>query len=354
MRVLVTGATGFIGGHLVRHLVGQGHQVRVSARQESKVADLAGAGVEVALADITEPDSVRMAIADIQVVYHLAAIRQTWGAPDSIYQKVNVEGTLNLLQASAEIGVHRFIHCSSVGVARHRGNLQADESLPYSEPTSQVLYHRSKTKAERLVLEYTQRGRVPAVVIRPVITYGPEDESGMVTRLAMLLAQGWFVPIGNGLNHMDLVYIDDLVTGMHLALERGAVGRVYILSGIEPIQTRRLIEAICGMLGRQSPRIYVPVFLAQAVGWGMETLWRAGVWMGAGLDDREPLVTRDKVATLTIDRGFSHARASRELGYRPRVELEVGLQRTLDWLRETSLLPAVKEVLVGDDPSRKV
>jgi nucleoside-diphosphate-sugar epimerase len=354
MRLLVTGATGFIGGHLVRHLVSQGHHVRALARPVSKSADLVDAGVEVVMADITEPDSVRVAMEDVEIVYHLAAVRQSWGAPESIYLKVNVEGTHNLLQAAAEVGVQRFIHCSSVGVARHRGNLQADEVLPFSEPTSQVLYHRSKAQAEKLVLDSAERGRVPAMIVRPVITYGPEDESGMVTRLAMLLARGWFLPIGNGLNHIDLVYIDDLIAGMHLALERGAVGRVYILSGMAPIQTRTLIDTVCGFLGRRSPRIYVPIPLARVAGWGMEALWKAGTWMGANLNGREPLVTRDKVATLTIDRGFSHARASRELGYQPMVELEVGLRCTLDWLRETNFLPSVSSVSIGNDPRRKV
>lgn len=336
MRVLVTGATGFIGGHLARCLVARGHRVRALVRRESPA--LAGAGVELAWGELTHPQALRAAMQGVGAVFHLAAVRGSWGIPESVYQRVNVEGTRSLLEAAARAGVRRLVHCSTVGVARYPGNLEADETLPYREPASQVLYHRSKVQAEQLVLEWARSGRVPAVVVRPVITYGPGDEQGMVTRLVMLLAQGRFVLVGNGRNHVDLAYIDDLVAGMYLALERGAVGRVYHLSGTAPIRVRTLVAKICTLLGKRSPQIYIPVPVARAAGWGMEMLHKVGDRLGVDLDGREPFVTRDKVATLTVDRGFSHARANRELGYRPQVDHDAGLRRTLEWLRAAGLI----------------
>jgi nucleoside-diphosphate-sugar epimerase len=335
MRVLVTGATGFIGGHLVHCLVAQGHRVRALVRRESPA--LAEAGVELVWGDLTDLETVRAAVSGVEAVSHLAAVRDAWGIPASVYERVNVEGTRHLLEAAAEAGVHRFLYCSSVGVACYPGNLEADETLPFCEPTSQVLYHRSKAQAERTVLESARSGRVPALVVRPVITYGPDDERGMVTRMVMLLEQGRFMLVGNGRDHVDLVYVDDLVAGMCLALERGAVGTVYILSGTAPIQARKLVAKICDLLGRHPPSICVPAPIARAAGWAMETLYRAGDRLGV-LDGKEPFITCDKVATLTMDWGFSHARAGQELGYRPQVDYGKGLRRTLDWLQETGFL----------------
>lgn len=326
MRVLVTGATGFIGGHLARYLVTHGHRVRALVRREDPA--LAAMGVNLAWGDITDVEAVRAAVNGVEAVFHLAVVRHVWGTPESVYQRVNVEGTRHLLETAAEAGAHRFVYCSSVGVARYPGNLDADETLPFREPTSQVFYHRSKAQAEQMALEWASAGRVPAMVVRPVIAYGPEDERGMVTRLMTLLAQGRFVLVGNGRNHIDLVYIDDLVAGMYQALERGTVGRVYILSGTAPIRVWTLVDKICRLLGKQSPRIHVPAPIARAAGWGMETLHRAGDRLGIDLDGMEPFITRDKVATLTVDRGFSHARASQELGYRPQVDYDEGLRRT--------------------------
>jgi nucleoside-diphosphate-sugar epimerase len=333
MRVLVTGATGFIGGHLVHCLVAQGHRVRALVRHENKALALAEAGVELVWGELTDPEAVRAAVSGVEAVCHLAAVRDAWGIPASVYQRVNVEGTRHLLEAAAEAGMRRFLYCSSVGVACYPGNLEADETLPFRELTSQFFYHRSKAQAERAVLEWARSGRVPALVVRPVIAYGPDDERGMVTRMVILLERGRFVLVGNGCDHVDLVYVDDLVAGMCLALERGAVGRVYILSGTAPIQVRTLAAKICDLLGRRPLSIHVPAPIARAAGWGMEMLYRAGDRLSV-LDGKEPFITRDKVATLTVDWGFSHARAGQELGYRPQVDYDEGLRRTLAWLRE--------------------
>lgn len=323
MRILVTGATGFIGGHLARYLVAHGHHVRALIRREAP--ELPERGVELILGDVTNVDTLRPALRGVDVVFHLAAVRDVWGAPEALYRQVNVEGTRSLLDAAAESGVQRFVYCSSVGVARYPGNLAADETLPYSKPTSQVLYHRTKAQAEQMALD------AQAIVVRPVITYGPGDENGFVTRLIALLAQGRFMGIGNGRNHVDLVYVDDLIAGMLAALEKGAPERVYILSGTAPIQMRVLLDEICKLLGRKPPRLSIPTPVARLAGWGMEMLWK-GVLNPLGWNDHSPFITRDKVATLTVDRGFSHKRASLELGYQPQIDYGEGIQRTLDWI----------------------
>jgi len=331
MNILVTGATGFVGRHLVRHLVARGHRLWILSRHGASGRTEHNGQVTVVTGDVTDPVAMGDAVQGMDAVYHLAALRHLWGVPETVYRQVNVIGTQHLLDAAAESGVRRFVYCSSVGVARYPGNTQADERLPYTRPTSQRFYHATKAEAERLVLERARSGRLPAVVVRPVITYGPGDEDGMVTRLIKLLAHKRFLLLGRGENHVDLVYIDDLVAGMEAVLHRGSVGRVYIFSGVAPIPMRTLVEKVCALLDRPMPRGYVPVGLAMGVGWGMEMLYRllAGRLIPAG---NAPFVTRDKVATLTVDRGFSHQRAAQELGYRPIVGYDEGLQRTVAWL----------------------
>jgi nucleoside-diphosphate-sugar epimerase len=323
--ILVTGATGFIGWHLARHLVDRGHHVRALVRRHGE--RLASAGVELAWADLTDPQAVRAAVEGTKIVFHLAAQRDAWGTPESTYHQVNVKGTRHLLAAAAESGVQRFLFCSSVGVARYPGNLQADETLPYVEASSQIVYHRTKAQAEQEVLASARAGKVPALVVRPVITYGPGDRTGMVTQLLTRLAQGQFLPVGSGSNHVDLAYIDDMVTGITLAGKQGTIGQTYILSGPQPVRMRQVLAAAYAALGRTGPgQIYVPVRLAYFLAGWAERMW--------GTFNQRPPITRDAVATLTVDRGFSHIRASRELGYQPRVHCPEGLRRTWAWLRE--------------------
>ncbi len=336
MRILVTGATGFIGGHLTRHLLARGYNVRALVRRESP--SLIDLGAALAYGDLTDAEAMRAAVENVEAVFHLAAMRDKWHTPESVYQRVNVEGTQHLLKAADDAGVRRFVYCSSVGVARYPGNLEADETLPFSEPTSQVLYHHTKAEAERMALD------AQAIVVRPVITYGPGDERGFVTRLIALLRRGQRFWIGDGRNHVDLVYVDDLVDGMRHALEHGRAGRRYILSGTAPIRVQLLVDKICNLAGKSPPRIHIPTPCARLVGWGMETLYRTGERMGLELDGQAPFITRDKIATLTVDRGFSHARAKRELGYEPRIGYDEGLRRTLDWLREADQIRSLGPV----------
>jgi nucleoside-diphosphate-sugar epimerase len=329
MTVLVTGATGFIGGHLARHLLDRGHPARAMVRRENP--NLAQAGIELTRGDITDQDAARAAVEGVDAVFHLAAQRDVWGTPESVYHKVNVEGTLNLLRASATAGVQRFVFCSSVGVARYPGNLKADETLPHVQASSQTSYHDTKAQAEQAVMAAARTGEVPALIVRPVITYGPGDRTGMITQLLERLANGRFLLVGDGHNHVDLAYIDDMIDGMVLAWERGTVGRAYILSGPQPVTMHEVLAAAHAALGQEGPsRFYLPAGLAYFLAGWAERVW--GAWGG------RPPVTRDAVATLAVDRGFSHARANQDLGYQPQVSYKDGLQRTADWMRSTGAL----------------
>lgn len=337
MKILVTGGTGFLGGHLVRALLKGGHEVRALVRYGSDAGGLKGA--ELVHGDLTEPDSLRQAVEGIETVYHLAAIRDRWGTPYQAYYAVNVSGTRNLLDAAAG-RVDKLVYCSTAGVARYPGNLQADESLSYhTDGHGQYGYHHTKALAEQLTLEYARQGQVPATVVRPTLVYGPGDTWGMVTRLVTMLARGRFAWIGNGRNHLHLVYVDDVIRAFLLAGESSkSVGQVYIVAGPSLITLNDLVTEVCALLGVRPPRCHIPVKAARAAGWMLEMAYTVKFSMGLRAFGDMPFVTRDKVDTLTVDHGYSIAKIRQELDYCPAIDYDQGLRRTSNWYRRKGYL----------------
>lgn len=337
MRILVTGGTGFLGGHLVRALLEKEHKVRALVRRGSDVEGLKGA--ELVYGDLTEPESLRQAVEGIEAVYHLAAVRDKWGTSYSAYYKGNVEGTRNLLDAATG-QVNKFICCSTAGVARYAGNLQADESLPYNiNGHGQYGYHHTKALAEQLTLEYAHTGRVPATVIRPTIVYGPGDTWGMMTRLVTMLVRGRFALVGDGRNHLHLVYVDDVIRTFILAGESSrSVGQAYITAGPSLITLNDLVARVCALLGVKPPRWHIPVWAAKAAGWVLEMAYASKLRMGIRAFGDMPLVTRDKVDTLTVDHGYNIAKIRQELGYCPTVDYDQGLWWTVKWCQDKGYL----------------
>jgi nucleoside-diphosphate-sugar epimerase len=337
MKMLVTGGTGFLGSHLVRALLKGGHEVRALVRQGSDVEKLKGA--ELVYGDLTEPGGLRRAVEGVETVYHLAAIRDKWGTPYQAYYTVNVKGTRHLLDAAAGC-VDKFVYCSTAGVARYPGNLQADESLLHNiDGHGQHCYHHTKALAEQLTLEYARTGQVPATVVRPTIVYGPGDTWGMMTKLVTMLAQGRFALVGDGRNHLHLVYVDDVIGAFFLAGESSrSVGQVYIIAGPSLITLNNLVAKVCALLGVRTPRWRIPVRIAKAAGWILERAYLIKGELGISALGETPFLTRDKVDTLAVNRGFSSAKAQRELGYHPIVGYDEGLRHTIDWCQSQGYL----------------
>lgn len=338
MKVLVTGASGFIGQHLTRALAAQGHQVRALVRPSSGQIVFDGP-IQPVPGDLTDAGSLRRAVEGVARVYHLAAIRDRWGLPYDDYHAVNVGGTRHLLDAAARQGA-RFIYCSSVGVLGYPGVLNIDESFPYRTQDGKYNYHHTKALAEQLALAYAREGRLVATVVRPVITYGPGDADGMITKLLTLLAAGRFVPVGSGQNHVHLAYVTDVVRGIILAGEsERAMGNVYILPGPRPITMHELIALASAELGRPAPRWHIPLGPAKAAARLFEVLYALQRRLKLDLLGSEPFLTRDKIDTLAVNRGFNGQRAARDLDYHPTTDYPQGLVQTVTWARQIHLIP---------------
>ncbi len=320
--VLVTGATGFAGGHLCRRLRARGDEVRALARPTSNTSELEALGVEVASADITDAKGVEEALEGMDTVYHLAAAFRRHGLPARVYREVNVGGTLNMLHAATQQGVRRFVHCSTVGVHGILSAVPADESAP-QKPVD--IYQQTKCEAERLALEHSADTGLPVVVVRPAGLYGPGDTRFL--KLFRGIQRRRFVMFGSGEVLYHLTFIDDFVDGLLLcADEVQAVGQAYIIAGEQPVTLNELAATIARALQAPAPTWHLPV----------TPLWVAALLceMAAKPLGIEPPLYRRRVDFFRHDRAFDISKARRELGYVPRTDLETGVRKTAQWYKQ--------------------
>jgi nucleoside-diphosphate-sugar epimerase len=328
MNVLVTGATGFTGGHLARTLRARGHQVRALVRPRSvdRAATLAAAGIEIAQGDLGDSASLTRAADGVEIVYHVAATYREAGQPASAYTAVNVDGTRNVLEAARSMGVRRVVHCSTAGVHGHVENPPANEDARLA-PGDQ--YQRTKLEGEQVAREFGERGGIEVAVARPVGIYGPGDTRFL--RMFRGIARGRFPLLGSGRVFYHLTYVDDVVEGLRLCGETAAAkGRTYIIAGAKYTTLGELIAEIARTLSVQPPRIHLPVW----------PVWLAGAVCEAICVPLriEPPLYRRRVDFFRKSRAFDISRARRELGFAPRVDLETGLRQTADWYRAQGML----------------
>jgi dihydroflavonol-4-reductase len=176
LKIVITGASGFIGSNLVHHFAASGHEVVALLRSREKASVVARPGVSAIIGDVVNRDSVRAAFAGADAVLHVAALFNNPEASWSDYTRVNVEGTKNVLETAVEHGVRRIVHCSTIGVAIGHGSSPYSESTPYS-PAAGDKYEGTKCEGERAALECFKRLGAPIVVLRPAQVYGPGDRS---------------------------------------------------------------------------------------------------------------------------------------------------------------------------------
>jgi dihydroflavonol-4-reductase len=328
MKVLVTGATGFTGGHLARHLLARGHQVAVLVRPASisRAASLRETGGEIHVGDLTDPAAVTAAAKGCDVVYHIAATYREAGQGDAAYTRVNIDGTRHVLEAAVAAGARRVVHCSTGGVHGHIERPPANEDAPFAPGD---VYQRTKLEAEQLAFAFGAKGWLEVVVARPIGIYGPGDRRFL--KMFRGLARGRFPMLGRGDVFYHLTFIDDLVRGFELCGETPAArGRVYILAGPEYTTLNQLVALIAAELNVPPPRWHLPVWPVWVVGALCEA---ACVPFGI-----EPPIFRRRVDFYRKSRAFDTTRARQELGYNPSVDLRTGIHRTAEWYRSRGLL----------------
>ncbi len=323
---LVTGASGFVGGWMVDHLVRQGVKVRAMIKDKGKAGPLRKPGVEIVLADLRDGPSLKKAVEGITGVYHIAGLFRQAGLPESVFRDVNAEGTRRMLDASIAAGVRRFIHCSTVGVLGHVENPPANEETPYHPGD---MYQRSKMEGEKIALDYFRTGRIPGVVIRPAMIYGPGDLR--MLKMFRMIARKRFFYVGRGDARVHFIDVRDLVRAFELAMQKEQCnGGIYIIAGERSLPLHEMAALVARQLGVPAPWLHIPVKPMQWLGSLCEALCTP-------LNIPPPLYRR-RVDFYTKSRWFDGSKAERDLGFKPAKRLEDELADIVEWYRSNGKL----------------
>lgn len=323
MRALVTGANGFIGGHLVEHLLSKGYQVAALDLHTDWLRSLEpSAKLKVIHGDFSDRDLVDPELPGNEVCFHLASAHLETNVGDDYFWKVNVEHTLEFVERCHKAGIPRFIHCSTVGVYGDIKDPPADEA---SECHPDVAYEKSKLAGEKAVVAYCKTNNYQTIVIRPAWVYGPRCPR--TEKLFRAISKGRFFFVGNGQTLRHPVYITDMLDGFLLAAGvESDPGEIFIIAGSSAVTLEELATTIANSLGVKPPALKLP-----------EGFVKAGVVLiedGSKLIGITPPYTRRSMKFYTGNTSFSIRKAEQILGFRPSVSLEDGVSFTRDWLLE--------------------
>jgi nucleoside-diphosphate-sugar epimerase len=334
IETLVTGATGFVGPHLVSALRSRGHSVRVLALPAEDTTQLEQEDVTIYRGDVRQPETLIEPFRGVDTVFHLAAIHGLW-RPRQEYYDVNVAGVENVCRAVLAAGVRRLVHVSSWSAYGMGLGRPVHEGFPL-KPVLDT-YAITKAKADQLVQRDITQHRLPAVIVRPGTIFGPGDRVNFA-RMADRLRAGKAIIIGSGRNALPFVYVSDAVEGMILAgFQDAAVGQAYNLSNDQPLTQEQMWHAIAKEISTKPPRLRVPYYALYALAFAGEMAVRSDH------PQCQPLITRLGVKMFGTDNRHVIARARRELGYVPRVSVREGVRLAASWYLHREPSPAKLE-----------
>lgn len=315
--ILVTGASGFIGGALTRALVAEGSSVRALVRSDASAAAVAALGAEPVRGDLADPAAIRVAADGSRLAFHAAALPAEWGTRAE-FDAANVMGTANVLGACEAAGVRRFVHVGTE--AAHfamKPLVRIDESEPL-RPDSPVLYSATKARAEQLVVR-AKKPTFETVVVRPRLVWGPGDVT-VLPGIAAAVEGGRFTWVGGGEHLTSTAHIDNVVHGLRLAAEYGRSGEAYFITDGEPVVFRDFITRLLATRGVTPPDRNIPRGVAHAAATASETLWRMLPLPGT------PPITRMAYFLTANEVTIDITKARSELGYEPVITVERGLE----------------------------
>jgi nucleoside-diphosphate-sugar epimerase len=329
MAIFITGATGYTGNNLAMRLANEGNKIHALCRNTAKTHLIQHPNIQVFYGDIMDIAAIEKAMAGCTQVYHLAAYARVWAKDPATFYKLNVDATKNILDAAKKLGVQKTVFTSTAGVLGPSGNRPVQENDARIGDTMNE-YEDSKTEAEKLCREYCNQYGMNIVMVNPPRIYGPgvETESNAVTKLAKLyLAGKWKIMPGDGTKTGSYVYIDDVVNGHILAMQKGRSGERYILSGVNASYTE-FFDTLAKVCGRKSRLYNLPV-------WAMMLAGRL-MMLRTKITGKPPLLTPKWIRKYLYDWSLNCEKAKRELGY-TYIPLEEGLQKTVGWIRQQNL-----------------
>lgn len=331
MKILVTGASGFIGGHLVNALIEEQHNISCLVRSEEKGKILQNRfNLKYVIGDITDKKSLSVLEKDYEVIFHLAAIGHVSAASDDALKdfiSVNEEGTANLIDYFKDSKIlKRFIHFSSTAAMGLIGKPYLDEN---SVPNPVTPYQISKRRSESISLNAYCEFNFPTVVVRPCMVYGIGGY-GEFYKFCRLMNKGIFPKVGFGKNLTPLVNVKDVVQASIKAMHRGKCGELYIIASERSLSMDNLYALIMKNIGKRGRYPFIPTFIA--------LLGAKMLEMAFALLKKEPIVTYRNIKSTVTDRTFLIDKAKQELGYCPKVSFELGIAETIAWYKEEGKL----------------
>ncbi len=324
-KILVTGATGFVGSRLAMLLSSRGQHVRITVRNSSDRRNIKDHSIEEVSADILDRTSIQAAVKGCSHVYHVAGLYRSWMRD---YQKlfdVNVTGTKNILDACLSEGVEKVVHTSSIGaLGLHEDGRLSNEQCPFNLHHYDLPYELSKYQSEVAATAFNQKG-LPVVVVRPALVMGegdvyPTPSGKMVLDIIQRKMPSYFD------GAIDVVDVDDVAEGHILAMEKGRAGESYNLGSAKNFTSLKdLFELIAQCAGVKPPGIQVPVSIALGWSWCLK-------WLADYLTHKEPIATPANIKALAMKKRVDFSKAVNELGI-PQTQLKEVIAKTVNWYR---------------------
>jgi nucleoside-diphosphate-sugar epimerase len=323
-RIALTGATGALGGVLLRQLLDAGFAVNALFRKRPDAA-ARHPDLTPVIGDLSDQAALERLVAGADAVLHVAAMYRSEGTWEE-FAEVNLRGTERLLPAAQAAGVRRFVYCSTIGVHGSVEKTPSDETAPFSPRDH---YQESKLQAEKYCHSMVGQGTMEIVVLRPCGIYGPGDTR--MLKLFRMLAKRSFLMVGEGKANFHPVYVDDLADAFVKAIDApGIDGETFIIGGPRYLPLKDYIATAARTIGAPEPWIRLPYEPMHWAAAACEALF-------APLRMQPPLHRR-RLTFFKHNRAFSIEHARQKLGYDPKVDLEEGFRRTVEWYRQQGLL----------------
>jgi dihydroflavonol-4-reductase len=326
MKVLITGANGFLGSWLTKRLLDEGHQVRALVRKKSDLSELSNAKAQFVFGDVTDKNSLLDTFKDQEIIFHLAGVIAYKRSERKLMEKVNVEGTENVIDVCQTLNTPQLLHLSSVvAIGASTKPVALNEQSEYNIHHLDLGYFETKKKAEDLVLAAAKTNRIRAVCVNPATIYGFGDAKKGSRKTQVKVARGKFNFYTSG--GVNVVAVEDVIEGILLAVKNGKNAERYILSS-ENMTIKDLFTRIAGFANVKAPGILMPDWALHALGITGDTLNRLGI--AAGL-------SQENAYTASMFHWFDSTKAQKELGFKPRPANEA-IENSVRWMKDNGYL----------------
>jgi nucleoside-diphosphate-sugar epimerase len=323
-KILVTGVNGFIGSHLAERLLLEGHEVHGLVRNTSILHFIKDMDVRLHYGDITLPESLREAVSGCDIVIHNAGLASDWGSLD-LFLKINFEGTKNISQAALDAGVKRIVYMSSTAIHGFGSQEMMSESSPVAP--SVFPYSKSKQVAEKWLMDFASRTGIEATAIRPGNVFGTRDHT-FIEKYLDVIVKGRAGFVNGGKRKTCPTYVENLSHAVALAcFHPNARGESFIITDGLEITWRTFTEMLANAAGAPKPQLSIPFHMGYCLAYLLEMIYKTTGSSSA------PLFTRYRMSNGGRDYFFSIAKAENILGYKPEINLEEAISRTVSWYK---------------------